>query len=244
MCGGQWLPCAWRDHRVGGGAVPHPRPLFPLQLVRPRPTAPARPEPPPAGLGLLARHLQPRRGAVAGSQPKFGGGRGPLAAPTGPRPPRARRPARAPRPTRMQIRGSRSQWQAGPGPPCCVPASGREMGAGHHAHRRAAPRGRGRRVPFRTSASGRGRHLPGGACGRRVATVRGGSPAGRGGWYGPRRSPAPAVGPQLPGTRRAGMHVALPRPRDARGARAARGPCRALWLAGGGPAVLRWDLSP
>lgn len=142
---------------------PAPRPFRPLQLGRPSPRSPQEGggclwgTPPPAGLGPLVRHLRPRRGAVADSQPNFGSGRCPLT------PPRPR--AGAPRPARMQMGGPCSQWPAGPGPPRRAAASEREAGGGRHAHRRAAPCGRGRRVPFRTSASGRGRHLPGGAWG-------------------------------------------------------------------------------
>ena len=45
VCGGQWLPCAWRDRRAGGGVVPHPRPPPPARLkdkcVGPRVGTPA-----------------------------------------------------------------------------------------------------------------------------------------------------------------------------------------------------------
>lgn len=93
VCGGQWLPCAWRDRRAGGGVVPHPRPPphLPSNLaVRARCPCPAQvparePRTPRASPATL-------RGAVAGSRPNFGGGSGsgPLA------PPPARNPAPGP----------------------------------------------------------------------------------------------------------------------------------------------------
>lgn len=73
----------------------------------------------------------------------------------------------------MQIEGpAANDWPGRVRPAAPQPVSARAGGAGRHAYRRAAPRGRGRRVPFRTSASGRGRHLPGGAWGASLLPSR------------------------------------------------------------------------
>lgn len=198
VCGGQWLPCAWRDRRAGGGVVPHPRPPphLPSNLaVRARRPCPAQvpareprtPRASPATLRGPSPALGPTSAAAAAAAPS-----------------RPRQPG-TPRPARMQMPRSRDQWSAEPGPPCRAAASGREPETGRRAHRRAAPRGRGRRVPFRTSASGRGRHLPGGAFGARRLPGAGRLPR--------RRVVRPEALPRRPKVERPGR-LGTPRPQS------------------------------
>lgn len=209
VCGGQWLPCAWRDRRAGGGVVPHPRPLPPLQVGCLSPLPLFGPSSRPPAWDPSRVTCDPG----AGPSPALGPTSVAAAGPSHPRRPRA------PRQARMQIPRSSSQWSAEQGPPCRTAASGREPGAGCHAHRRAAPRGRGRRVPFRTSASGRGRHLPGGAGGLCAAARRPGLLPRRLG----RVDPSEALPSSAPAVGRPGCLALPPRARGSPGARGLRG---------------------
>lgn len=218
MCGGQWLPCAWRDRCAGGGVVPHPRPPPPpVQLGGPEPAAPARPKFPPASLGPSRVTCDPERGRRRLSAQLR----------RRPRPPRAP-PARNPAPG-LYANAQVSQPMVGrAGPALPGRSQWTRAGTGRRAHCRAAPRGRGRRVPFRTSAWAG--PPPAGRLRRSEAARRGAPSAG--GWYDPRRSPARpgwkgpgAYAPSAPhpqtGPPRAG-HVLGSRRAPARAARAVR----------------------
>lgn len=133
VCGGQWLPCAWRGGPASGreveGSPPAPSPpIWASEPHRPFPPAPGSPRRraasevrPARQPGTPAYHLRPRRGAIADSQNDFGGSCGHLS-----RPQRAPAEPRSPAPYANDPAGS--QWRAERGPPRCAAASGRKGG--------------------------------------------------------------------------------------------------------------------
>lgn len=207
-----------------------------------RARAPAQPKfPPREPRTPRASPATPARaGPSPALRPSFDGGRIPLA-PASPEP-RARPVCKCPG---LATNGRPSRARpAGPQP------GGPQAGTGRRAHRRAAPRGRGRRVRA-TSASGRAATLQGGACGAQAArrgaapppaggTTRG-APPPRPGWKGPGAYAPSAPHPPRPVPREPGTSlVAGPGTRSTGGALAttsARASCThsgAVCLAGRG----------
>lgn len=236
----RWAVAALRlEGPPGGrrGRPPPPTPPAPPSWLS-EPAALVWPELPPAGLGPLACHLRPRRGAVAGSRPNFCGGRGPLAPPPAPRPapgPHANTQVQQPMVGRAgPALPHRSQWaRAGgwmPRPPPRGPSRARPARSFPHVGLGAGPppAGRGRRALRRSEAPGAA-PPPAGAGG----SIRGATLVGPGG--GTARLPRTAASrPGLSRRPRAPGHVAWIAPWRPPPARASGLVSGAVWLRGRG----------